>query len=217
MKPTMRAGHIGMMLPVLAEILVLQGTPARAMSFPVGLHESGCSAFVDIAGNSNINHFELNLNFPAGQAFRIRSGTVSPSVDQGQAPEQDDVYRISIPVRKFQTSNKLIYNDFIRLLKVDEYPDIVIEIPYEHLRNIFSGIPCMEHQIRITIAGVTRSYYIPSYSGSCSGNKFYVTGYQILRLSDFGLNPPSRFNGLIRVDEDVSIDFNFVFAIGTVS
>ena len=161
--------------------------------------------FVYISGNTNISQFELSLEFPARQVFQV--------VLYDSSYRKNELYNISIPVNHFEANNKLIYNDFITLLKTDQYPDIIIKIPYAHLLNVFSGMLCTKHMINITIAGITNSYIIPGSASFCAGDKLYVTGIKNIRLTDFNLNPPEKLKGLIKVEDEVIIDFGFVFLV----
>ncbi len=142
---------------------------------------SKCNSFVEISGSTNINQFEFTLEYAANQAFVINEPIDTININ--------DYYKISIPVRSLETKNKLIYNDFLKLLKADQYPDITIEIPYVHLNRIFSGIACTDHEIKINIAGFVNSYVIPSTSSHCKDGKIYISGTEKIRLSDFHLTP----------------------------
>jgi hypothetical protein len=99
------------------------------------------------------------------------------------------------------------------LLKADQYPDIIIEVPYEHLLNVFSGKACRQHRLYISIAGVTNSYVIPGSANFCAGDIIYITGSNKISVTDFDLNLPKRLNGLINVENEVLIDFGFVFQL----
>jgi len=162
-----------------------------------------CDSFVNVWGSTNVNKFELSLNYPVTRIFTVKN------LDSGI--KENKLYRISVPVNHFETDNKLIYNDFLKMIKADLYPDIILGIPYGHLKHVFSGMECTMHKINITIDGITKSYIIPGSASLCSGGGIYVTGLKDISLTDFNITPPVRFMGLIKVKNDVLIDFGFVF------
>ena len=165
-----------------------------------------CSNFIYISGNTNINHFNFDMEFPGQQAF-----IVDKQADQRN--KKNDDYKISIPVKKFNTSNKLIYNDFLTLLKANQYPKIIIGISYDQLQDFINGKSVANPRINITIAGVTNTYSIPCYITSCTRSNVYITGSKNIKLTDFNLDPPEKFQGLIKVKDEVLINFGFVFLL----
>ncbi len=162
-----------------------------------------CDSFVNVWGSTNVNRFELSLNYPVKRIFPIKN------LDLGT--KENKFYRISVPVNQFDSDNKLMYNDFLKLIKADRYPYIILEIPYGHLQHVFSGMECTMHKINITIDGITRSYVIPGSASHCREGGIYVTGLKDIRLTDFNITPPAKLMGLIKVKDDVLIDFGFVF------
>jgi len=197
----------GFVLAILTIGFAIHGDFAQGKLSSDSSERSKCNSFVEISGSTNINQFEFRLEYAANQAFLIKEPIDTTNLN--------NYYKISIPVRSLETRNKLIYNDFLKLLKADQYPDITIEIPYVHLNRIFSGIACTDHQIIINIAGVAKSYVIPSTSSHCEGDKVYISGIEKIRLSDFHLTPPVKFMGLVKVKDIVSIDFGFMFYVKT--
>ncbi len=197
----------GFVLAILAMGFAIHADFAQGKLPSDSPERSKCKSFVEISGSTNINHFEFRLQYDANQAFLIKEPIDTTNLNS--------FYKISIPVRLLETKNKLIYNDFLKLLKADQYPYITIEIPYVHLNRIFSGIACTDHQIKINIAGFVNGYVIPSTSSHCEGGKIYISGIEKIRLSDFHLTPPVKFMGLVKVKDIVTIDFGFVFYIKT--
>jgi hypothetical protein len=44
------------------------------------------------------------------------------------------------------------------------------------------------------------------------GNRLELTGMKDLHFSDFNLQPPKKLAGLIRINEDIRVNFRLVFS-----
>lgn len=154
-----------------------------------------CSNYLHIKGESNINEFSfIYYSVPENIGSTGLSG---------------DSIVISIPVREFEASNSMMYKDFLDLMKENEHPCIFVTIAKKQLESAIKNQaePCPE--ISITIAGVTRSYSIDCKVEKCSGN-YYLKGTKVVKLSDFRLKPPARLLGLVRVNNEIAVNFGFI-------
>ncbi|MFO7658975.1 MAG: YceI family protein [Bacteroidales bacterium] len=166
--------------------------------------ESVCMNYLHISGKSNVNRFEFSMDFPSFEAFMVNQSFL-------KIQNAEKKYEINIPVKKFKTNNSLIYQDFLSLLKANTYPDIIIGIGSVQLKKFQEGNNNTYQPIAITLAGVTKEYLVACNLSACSDNEIYVRGYKKIRLSDFYLDPPEKFQGLVKVKDEVLINFGFVF------
>jgi polyisoprenoid-binding protein YceI len=84
----------------------------------------------------------------------------------------------------------------IRLIKVDISGDQIMNKPRQE------AISLME----ITLAGITKRYQIP-VTITNDGGEYGFSGSLELNICDFDLEPPVVMMGLIRVKEEVKVDF----------
>lgn len=63
----------------------------------------------------------------------------------------------------------------------------------------------------LTIAGVTREVTVEA---SCieQGNQLVCTGTEEMKMTDFDMDPPRLFLGTLRTHDDVTVEFNMVYA-----
>ena len=80
------------------------------------------------------------------------------------------------------------------------------------MKDFLNSETYTDQPIQITIAGVTREYHVFCLVNSCSDNLIYVSGYRYIKLTDFNLDPPKKFQGLVKVKDEVLINFGFVFS-----
>jgi hypothetical protein len=167
-----------------------------------------CSNYINITGSTNVNRFEFRLAFPLHQVFSVDPSDLKDQYNQ-------DMYKIYLPAKSFKADNQLILRDFLTLIKADLHPDIIIGVGYSQLLDFHLGNNPEIQYVRITLAGVTKVYPVAFLADVCSGNLVYVRGHKNIRLTDFGIQPPEKFLGLMKVENEVLINFGFVFMFGS--
>mgnify|MGYP001365093456 CR=1 FL=1 len=187
---------------VFACVLFLCGSISNQL-FPVGLPEedprgTGCVNFLVINGESNINKFSFSYMTP----LLARSDNASKGAE-------DERIDFKIPVHRFNPDDLRMYDDFLTLMKAREYPYILISLLSANSnREISSGIS-RDERISVTIAGVTREYTVNCTLDHCNED-LVLSGMQTVNLTDFGLTPPVRLSGIIKVKNEISVRFGFI-------
>jgi hypothetical protein len=162
-------------------------------------HTVTCNNYLYIKGESNINEFTFYHN--------------SIPVHESNSDYSGDSIKISIPVKEFEASNSFMYRDFLELMKEERYPRIYVSFSIKQIENAIRRIDsCPE--ILITIAGITRKYSVDCKVQECSGN-YYLKGKEVIKLSDFSLKPPARLLGMIKVNNEIAVDFGFIINFGS--
>jgi hypothetical protein len=187
---------------VFASVLFLSGSINNQL-LPVGLPEedprgTGCVNFLVINGESNINKFSFSYTTP-----------LLTGVENSSKGAEDERIDFKIPVHQFNPGNPRMYDDFLSLLKAKEYPYIMISLlTGNSYREISSGISRNE-RISVTIAGVTREYTVNCRLAHCNDD-LVLNGMQTVKLTDFGLTPPARLSGIIKVKNEINVRFGFI-------
>ncbi|MEZ4811603.1 MAG: YceI family protein [Allomuricauda sp.] len=106
----------------------------------------------------------------------------------------------------FDCGGKMINKDFKELLKTSEYPQVELQLMYVEPPK--HGQKKIEVGMEIKLAGVTRHYetylYCEDQSNIC------VTGTLELQLSDFGLKPPKKVLGMVKVHNEVKVNMALI-------
>ncbi len=183
-------------------LLIYEGTLLQLYSADKKDKPSGCSDYIIIHGESNINRFAFIYNH-----------SINPEYDIRGPGRSQTMLEIAIPVRDFVATNPLMYNDFLSLLKSSEYPEIMISFPAS-VTEKREGNSVAE--VKITIAGITRAYPVVwSVSGCNEG--IFLRGSESMLLSDFRLQRPERLSGLIKVNDQISVSFGFIINFTTIN
>ncbi len=159
--------------------------------------------YIFITGTTNINGFRLKCPLEAID---------SKVLDSLYLQKQDtSLVEIDVPLKNFKADNPIMFRDFLKLVNANVYPNISIGIEYPYVKIFINSKRDIVARFYITMAGVSNSYDILCKVEEGSNNKLYVQGREMVELSDFNLEPPVKFQGLVRVKDDVMITFGLVF------
>ena len=191
----------GLLVSLMIIIISWSCNLVLASDYKIGDEESNCSSFLVISGKSNVNEFELTWS----------SGVDLNLINKEFSSEDTSYFTYSIPVKDFKANNFIMYDDFIRLMKAEEYPRIVLKISQDQLKELESGEIYINPEISITIAGVTNIYNVPCSIISCQGNTLMLNGMEQISLKDFNMTPPVKLQGLVKVEEEIDVSFGIIF------
>ena len=164
---------------------------------PVSYYKD-CNSYILINGGSNISTF----------SFTYSTSSLS---DAWQIIEIKDTgfLSVAVPVREFEASNSLMYDDFLKLIKASEFPFLKIILPKELLKEAYKTERTSYPEIEIMLAGVTRIYRIDCNLYNC-GNNLFIQGLKTIKLSDFNIQPPVKLNGLVKVKDEIEVNFELI-------
>jgi hypothetical protein len=161
---------------------------------------------LSIKGKSNVNEFSCQSEHELQQ----------DSLDFTYSVQEDTVtvngVSLSLEIDQFDCGKRAINRDFRSTLKYQEHPFIEIILNELVLADSSEIVP-QQALVTIKIAGVEQQYSVPLHSFSSSEEQFIVGGNKILYMTDFGLTPPSPMFGLIKVDDELDIQFDLVIRL----
>ena len=161
------------------------------------------SSKLSIKGKSNVNEFSCESE------HELQKDSLDYSYSVNGDTVQVSGVNLSLEIDQFDCGKRAINRDFKSTLKYKEFPFIEIILNELVISDTTSLIP-KEAKVTIRIAGVERHYTVPLNSFSSSEESFTVGGNKILRMTDFGLEPPSPMFGLIKVEDELDIQFDLV-------
>ena len=149
---------------------------------------------VTIKGKSNVNSFECKYN------SEFIENDLHVSITRNNSKMLLEGAKIDIKSTGFDCAHKMITKDFKSILKVEEYPHIVI--------NVIELIIVKENisaKLNVKIAGIEKEYMVPVVYNQNNGN---VKGQLKLNIKDFKLKSPKKLLGMVVVNDNVEIIFN---------
>lgn len=114
-------------------------------------------------------------------------------------------------VGHFDCGQRGINRDFRNTLKYNEYPYIKIKL-IGLLMSKDDAKP-VEALVEITIADIDQSYTVQLNELNYNENLITVSGSKNLSMKDFNLKKPSPLLGLIKVRDELEIEFDLVIQV----
>jgi hypothetical protein len=153
---------------------------------------------VVISGTTNVNQFTCTYNL---EELELPIRLV---YDDKKEQIQFKNARLKLANDCFDCGGKNINKDFRALLKSEQYPEVELKLlhvdpPNNDQQKIGVGM-------EIKIAGVSRVYET-KLDCELEGN-ICVKGTLPLKLTDFGLEPPKKVLGMIKVDNEIKVNIS---------
>ena len=116
--------------------------------------------------------------------------------------------KVTIPVQSIKsTKGSVMDKKTWNALQYKDHPNITFRLKQEaQIRPSASGKELILNGI-LTLAGESRSVKIGVESTPLSGNTFEFSGVHPIKMSDYGIAPPTALLGTLKTGDDVTIDF----------
>lgn len=155
-----------------------------------------------IDGKTNVSNFRCDINeYPQQDTMLLYKEELQPVVIKGG---------LAINVNCFDCHQKYITSDLRKTLKADDIPFFQIRLLNMGYYNMRPGRQVVKGWVDITLAGVTRRMEINYTLQTMGENNLLLNGEQKMLFSDFKLSPPRRLVGLIKVDNEINVQFQLV-------
>jgi hypothetical protein len=162
------------------------------------------SSHIIINGNTNVSAFNCYYSNGSTEPVAIVFRKNRNKIEIENA-------RLKIPVECINCGNSLMNNDLRKLLNAGETPEIIIDIYNFYEKNILSDELNSDNtgfgtaNINIAIAGMTNEYNI-DFIDRRKDNEVIIKSAVNLKLMDFGLDPPPKMLGLVRLYDNIEIE-----------
>jgi len=178
-------------------LFVAGSTPVGRTNLPALENTDSQLVEMTITGETNINRFNLYLNLPA----RVNPASlVSGKINAG-------LLTFHIPVSFLDCQNKSLLHDFRKMVNAAEYPVVSIGIDTGKFEEIVSGGGRSPVPLQITLSGITKKLHSHYSIQPVASGQQILTGDVTIRLSDFSMKPPQKMFGLIKLNDEVIINF----------
>ena len=174
----------------------------------MGLSDGGKSpktnpgGFIDITVESNINRvfFKYDIN---GWCLSV------PGVTRTSYGNDTSISKIKVPVKDFKSTSLFVYRDFLDLLRADEFPYLEIAVPQNPGTMYHPDGSYILKDLTITVAGVSKMYDIVCRIEKIDNENQILNGTLRIKLSDLEIDPPVKLSGLVKVRNEIIVNFGF--------
>lgn len=119
--------------------------------------------------------------------------------------------KIRIPAIAVESESKLMLHDFLQMINVKKHPAIIISLDRAPAGEFDDG-DFVEQQICLAMNGLKKEYHCLSEIISCREDEICLKGKVNVLLTDFGIDPPRKFFGIVKVKNEVFISFRLSFS-----
>ncbi|MCC7245440.1 MAG: YceI family protein [Saprospiraceae bacterium] len=161
-------------------------------------------------GSTNVNHFTCHCE----DRFNRQMFTVEKRSNQANFTNTG----LQIRSDNFNCRNRKIEADMEKALKANQFPNIKIS-----LLETKQDVRCLDPNFRdwfdvqakvsITITNATKTETIQARARCEGNNRFRLIGKTDLRMSNFGVAPPEAMFGMIKVNDDITFNFDLVVLV----
>ena len=161
------------------------------------------AGLIKIHGSSNVNRFTLSYTRPVSGQRQVALGKIENNRRMITGSN-----KINLEVGAFTSSNKMITNDFKKMLQQDKYPVINIELT----RLIINPAdPSTPHVMAVlTIAGKKRLEVLPVVMVTRPNNQIQLSAMHRISLKNYNLEPPKKVMGMVSVSDEVFIEITLI-------
>ena len=159
---------------------------------------------LEITGRTNVNHFSCGVpQYTEADTLRF--------LPDGAEPHMTGIAlsgTLRLDIDQFDCRSRVMTSEFKKALQYGKYPQLTIRfISLEKMPGFTSQPEFIRGQVKIGLAGVTRSFeidYAASRSDRCAVE---LTGVRSLSFHDFGLKAPHKMGGLVKVNDSLRVRF----------
>lgn len=171
------------------------------------------SSEITIHGTTNVNHFNCTLH-EEGENEELE---VSSNWDQKQLSFEGLV--LSYNLKGFDCGLKVMNTDFQEILHADEYPQLKLEIRIIHIPSSNTEIERLHvnSDVSVEIAGVSRRFLVEEGRViNKSEEELIFEGKQEMKITDFGISPPEKYFGMVKVNNAITVSFSVRMKVKTI-
>jgi polyisoprenoid-binding protein YceI len=157
-------------------------------------------SMVKVEGTSTLHEWTM-------QGATIKGEITAPTPDNWNAPARAVV---TIPVASIKSEHGKMDKLMAEALKARAHPEIRFEMTEATPRNANGTSFVLETRGKLTIAGVTRDITMNVQGTKAADGKYTLTGQTPIKMTNFGIKPPTAMLNTIRTGDDVKVSFRWV-------
>ena len=159
-----------------------------------------------IAGTSTVRAFQCQAGAFEAKLGSAGSNAVS-AILAGEKAVSDVV--VTVPAEKLDCRNGTMNEHMRKALKVAQFPTITFRVGSYDLVKVADGVNVTLNGT-LTLGGVEKPITVNATAKPGENGTLLVSGTREVRMTEFGLKPPTLMLGTMKVDERVKVGFDVV-------
>jgi polyisoprenoid-binding protein YceI len=158
---------------------------------------------MNLSGTTPIKNWSMSAHGLNGDA-RI-------AVARGNRLTEIHSLNFSLPVLNLKGEQHAMDEDAYTALKADTYKDIVFKLSSATVEPQSDGFYTIEALGKLTVAGVTKTVTLKMRSQVAKDGSITFTGSENVKMSDYNVERPSHFFGIIKADDNMILSYTLIF------
>lgn len=155
-------------------------------------------SFVRIDGTSTMHNWTM------------QGATINGQLNLTDATKKTGSVVITIPVTSIKSEHDKMDRLMAEALKAKANPEIRYELTNSAVTGGNDSSFAVKTTGKLTIAGVTRNVAMNVSGTRTADGKMVMTGEAPIKMTDFGIKPPTAMLNTIRTGDDVKVTFRWV-------
>lgn len=165
-----------------------------------------------IEGSSNVNQFECQAEEYAGEATLPETENDNISTPVTTTNELLSI-KIDIQVDSIECGKRKMNQDLQKALKAEQYPEITFLFQEANvLKEPDQAEDSFQLEVNglLTVAGTTKEISFITEAYYTGQNRVRARGGTTINMTDYGVTPPTALMGLIRANEELTVNFDLI-------
>lgn len=159
---------------------------------------------ITVKGESNVNKFQCVVT-------RYLQPDTLQYLHENKLNKQLFRGALSVDVVMFDCHNKYMTGDMRKTLKAEIFPRLqIVFLSLEHPMEQIHTNQSIPGLVEITLAGVTKQFRLQFQFQLHENGDLVLLGERGFLFTDFGLVPPHKMAGMIRVKNEFKVQFNLL-------
>lgn len=166
------------------------------------------SSRLTIDGKTNVNAFQCAITQYFG-----KDTLVLQEGPRNRRPVFKKGY-VGLEASSFDCGMQVMTNDFGKTIKANKYPVVSIEfVSFERVPKYEGSTEKFKGKLKISLGGVTKPFEMNCTIETEESGYIHLKGGRSFTFSDFNLEPPSKMMGLVKVADDLIVNFHLVLLL----
>ncbi len=157
-----------------------------------------------VDGKSTVRDFSCRARTLGAQ---LAPGAAGTSLSLEQLAGAIGEVQLEIPVKDLDCANDTMNEHMLEALKAGKYPTIRLRVTQYEVGAVADGAAPLKLMGELTLAGTTRPVAVLASARPAAAGSLRVEGRYLLKMTDWGVKPPSLMLGTMKVREAVLIRF----------
>lgn len=190
-------------LPLTAAVLLV-ATAATASPIPPDVMTLQPQSRLWIEGTSTTKSFSCTAGTLDVNVEAAGPGAAS-AVARGE--KAVTTVTLAVPSARLDCNNGTMNNHMYKALKIEQHPTIQFALASYELSGDDQGM-LATMKGSLTLGGVTKSIEMKARTVEDQAGMLRVTGSHSLRMTEYGIKPPSLMLGTMKVGDQVKVNFD---------